>query len=59
MPESGGVLVRSGANGNRSAGPKMWQWASQAFAGGVKRVGGCGSLRGDGIVGADTQYDRG
>ena len=51
MPESGGVYERSAENGNRPAGPKMWQWASVAPAGGVQRGGACGSGWGPGIVG--------
>ncbi len=49
-PASGGVYVRSGANGNRAAGPKTWQWASHAPGGGVKATGGCGSGCGGAIV---------
>ena len=46
----GGVYDRSAANGKRWAGPNTWQWASQAFGGGVRAGGGCGSGCGGGMV---------
>ena len=50
MPESGGVYLRVGENGNCSAGPNTWQWASQANGGGTRPVGELAIGRGPGTV---------